>query len=87
MPNAKNSLNNEVVHMLYNQYLLMLRELDSYKDKIVYYMTSDTKTPEYKLQTLNLDFNKRIFMLEDAFGEIKKEHDNGKRNMDHRSSS
>lgn len=57
----------------------MLRELDSYKDKIVYFMTTDTKTPEYKLQTMNLDFNKRIFQLEEAFEEVKKEHDGGKK--------
>ena len=69
MPEKKTErpINNEIVHMLYNKYLLMLRELDAYKNKIVYFLNTDETDPEYKLETMNLDFDNRIIDLTDKY--------------------
>jgi hypothetical protein len=46
--------------MLYNRYLLFLKELDAYKQKLVYFMNVDKDDPELKITMLNLDFDTRI---------------------------
>ena len=68
----KKPLNDNIALMLYNRYLMFLRELDSYKNKIVYFLDDPKgEKGEQKLLELNLDLDSRIKALGFKIGEIE----------------
>lgn len=68
----KKPLNDNIALMLYNRYLMFLRELDSYKNKIVYFLDDPKgEKGEQKLVELNLDLDSRIKALGFKIGEIE----------------
>jgi len=68
----KKPLNDNIALMLYNRYLMFLRELDSYKNKIVYFLDDPKgEEGEQKLVELNLDLDSRIKALGFKIGEIE----------------
>lgn len=60
----KKPLNDNIALMLYNRYLLFLKELDSYKNKLIYFLDDPKgEKGEQKLVDMNLDIDTRLKSL------------------------